>query len=99
MKQELKEKLTIIVGLVDKNMADPDIDIEYCIPGVETTSKECDVSGDPFISVKYAEDKYIDRKVYLTPKHLQNSSEEIANRVTFTIEQFKSEVDALKMGE
>ena len=98
MNQELKQKLETIVKLVDKAAVDPDIDIEYCIPEVATTSDSCDVSGDPYISVKYSEDKYVARKIHLTDKYLKNTAEEIANLVTFSIEQFKAEIDSVQMG-
>lgn len=99
MRTELKEKLEKIVELVDKAMIDPDIDIEYCIPDVETSVKDCDIRGVPYILVKYSEDSYTSRKVRLTERYLKNSPQEIANLVTFSIEQFKSEIDAVKMGE
>ena len=98
MEQALKEKLQTIVKLVDNAMVDPDIDIEYCIPEVATTSDSCDVSGDPYISVKYSEDKYIARKIRLTDTYMKSSAEEIAKLVTFSIEQFKEEVDSVQMG-
>lgn len=98
MKQELKEKLEAIVELVSKAMVDPDIDIEFCIPEVETTASSCSVKADPYILVKYSEDKYVARKIRLTDKYLQNTAEEIAHLVTFSIEQFKAEIDSVQMG-
>lgn len=95
MNTELKTKLEKIVGLVDNLMVDPDIDIEYCIPEVKTTSDSCDVVGDPYISVKYSENKYVERKIRLTDTYLKNSAEEIAKLVTFSIEQFKQELDSV----
>jgi hypothetical protein len=56
MEQALKSKLEKIVELVNNVMVDPDIDLEYCIPEVATTAESCDVSGDPYILVKYSED-------------------------------------------
>ena len=53
MEKETKEKLEKVVELVNNAMVDPDIDIEYCIPEVATTSETCDVDGDPYILVKY----------------------------------------------
>ncbi len=97
MDAALKEKLTKIVELVNNAMVDADIDIEYCIPGVEVTSDDCDTSGVPYVLVKYSEDKYIERKIRLTEKYLNNSAEEIANLVTFSIEQFKEEIDSVHM--
>ena len=98
--QELKEKLEQIVTLVNNVNADPDIDIEYCIPDVATTSDTCDVSGDPYIAVTYVVSEYTrpTRKIRLTSTYLQNTPEEIANLVTFSIEQFKTEIDSVEMG-
>ena len=97
MNQELKSKLENIVELLNDLMVDPDIDLDYCIPEVATTSDTCETSGVPYILVKYAEDKYIQRKIRLTNKYLKNTPEEIANLVTFSIEQFKAEVDSVHM--
>jgi hypothetical protein len=98
--EETKEKLETIVKLVSNVMVDPDIDIEYCIPEVATTSDSCDVSGDPYISVTYVVSEYTKptRKIRLTDSYLKNSAEEIANLVTFSIEQFKTEIDSVEMG-
>jgi len=98
MKAALKEKLEKVVELVSNVMVDPDIDLEYCIPEVATTTEACDVSGDPYILVKYSEDKYITRKIRLTDKYLDHTPQEIANLVTFSIEQFKEELDSVHMG-
>jgi hypothetical protein len=39
MEKELKEKLEAVVELVNNVMVNPDIDLEYCIPEVATTSE------------------------------------------------------------
>lgn len=100
MENALHEKLEKIVELVNNVLVDPDIDIEYCIPEVETTTESCDVSGDPYIMVKYVVSEYTQptRKIRLTDKYLNSSAEEIANLVTFSIEQFKEEIDSVEMG-
>jgi hypothetical protein len=98
MQQALKEKLETVIELVDNAMVDPDIDIEYCIPEVATTTDSCDVSGDPYILVKYSEDNTVERKVPLRAQYLEKEADDIANLVTFSIEQFKEEVDSLKHG-
>ena len=98
--QETKEKLEAIVGLVNNVMVDPDIDIEYCIPDVATTTDSCDISGDPYILVTYAVSEYTrpTRKIRLTDTYLRNTAKAIANLVTFSIEQFKTEIDSVEMG-
>jgi len=100
MEKALKEKLEEIVTLVNAVMVDPDIDIEYCIPEVATTSESCDILGEPYILVKYVVSEYTrpTRKIRLTPKYLDNTASEIANLVTFSIEQFKTEIDSVEMG-
>ena len=96
MDKEVKEKLEKVVELVNNAMVDPDIDIEYCIPEVETTSDSCDVSGDPYILVKYVLSEYNvkTRKIRLGRTALLNSVEDISNMTTSSIEEFKSEIDA-----
>ena len=100
MEKALKEKLDVIVELVNNLMVDPDIDIEYCIPEIATTSETCDVAGDPYILVTYVVGEYTrpTRKIRLTDTYLKNTPEEIANLVTFSIEQFKTEIDSVEMG-
>ncbi|WP_151901058.1 hypothetical protein [Sulfurimonas hydrogeniphila] len=95
-----KEKLEKVVTLVNKAMVDPDIDIDYCIPGVETTVKECDVSETPFVLVTYVLGDYNKhtRKIHLDATLLRETPEEIANRITFSIEEFKGEIDSVEMG-
>ena len=99
--QETKEKIEAIVSPVNHGMmVDPEIDIEYCIPDVATTSDTCDVSGDPYILVTYVVSEYTKptRKIRLTPTYLNNTAKAIANLVTFSIEQFKTEIDSVEMG-
>ncbi len=100
MEKALKEKLEAIVILVNNAMVDPDIDIEFCIPEIATTAETCDISGVPYILVTYAVSEYTKttRKIRLTDKYLQNTPEEIANLVTFSIEQFKTEIDSVEIG-
>jgi len=100
MEKTLKEKLENIVLLVNDLMVDPDIHIEYCIPEVATTSDSCDLSGEPYILVKYVISDYNvpTRKIRLTDTYLQNSPEKIANMITASLEEFKMEIDSVEMG-
>ncbi|MCF6244643.1 MAG: hypothetical protein L3J43_06365 [Sulfurovum sp.] len=96
MEKELKEKLEKVVELVNNAMVDPDIDIEYCIPEVASTTDTCDVSGDPYILIKYVMSEYNvkTRKIRLGRTALLNAVEDISNMTTASIEEFKSEIDA-----
>ncbi len=98
MQEVLKNKLKTTVSLIDNIMVDPDIDVEYCIPEVAMTLDEKEIESDPYILIKYTEDSYIERKIALNDHYSDQSAEEIANYVTFSIEQFKEEVDSLKYG-
>lgn len=100
MNTETKAKLEQIVALVDNAMADPDLDIDYCIPGVKTTVKECDESGDPYILITYVVGDYNKptRTIHLGSTMLRSTAEEVANQVTFSIEEFKGDIDSVEMG-
>ena len=100
MEKETKKKLEQIVELVNKAMVDPDIDIDYFIPGVETTIKTSDESDYPYILLTYVVSEYTKptRKIRLGSTTLQNTPEEIANQVTFSIGEFKGEIDSVEMG-
>ena len=86
--------------LLDNAMIDPDIDIDYCIPGVKTTLKNCKESGGPYVLVTYVVGDYNKptRKIHLGSTALLSTAEEIANQVTFSIEEFKGEIDSVEMG-
>ena len=91
-KQELKEKLEKVVALVGNANVDPDIETEYCA---------ADESGDPHILVKYIVSEYTQptRKIYLRSSALRrNTAADLANQITFSIEEFKGEIDSVEMG-
>jgi hypothetical protein len=98
MENALKEKFETVVKHLDNAMIDPDIDITYYIPEVEMEAETYDGSGDPYILVKHNEDRYAERKICLSDKHMNNPPEDIANYVTFSIEQFKEEIKSLNYG-
>jgi hypothetical protein len=100
MEKETKAKLEKVVELVKNAMVDPDIDIDFCIPGVETTLDDCDGSGDPYILVTYVVSEYTKptRTIHLGKTALLSTAEEIANKATFSIEEFKGEIDSVEMG-
>ena len=100
MDTQTKDKLTKVVTLVNDLMVDPDIDIDFCIPGLETTLKDCDTSGDPYILLTYVISDYNKptRTIHLGKTALKDSAEEIANHVTASVEEFKGEIDSVEMG-
>ena len=88
--KETKDKLDKVISLVNNAMVDPDIDIEYCTPELD----------DSYLLVTYIVSEYTQptRKIRLGSTALQNKAEEIANQVTFSIEEFKGEIDSVEMG-
>ena len=99
MNTELKAKLEKIVVLVNDAVVDPEIDFEYCIPEVETTSDTCNVSGNPYILLTYtANETQPTRKVSLGKTALQSTPEDLAKHVVICMEAFKDESDAFTMG-
>ena len=99
-KEKLKEKMEEIIGLVNNTMIDLDVEVEYCIPEVESTSETCDVSGNPHILLTYTVDEYNTRtrKVSLGNTALQSTPEDLAKHVVLAIAEFKDEMDDIKMG-
>jgi len=98
---DLHKRLDQVIELVNKTMVDPDIEIEYCVPDVETTISNCDIHADPYILVTYVIGDYNKptRKIRLRDTALRrNTPESIANQVTFSIEEFKGEIDSVQMG-
>ncbi|HIC12725.1 MAG TPA: hypothetical protein EYO75_05040 [Sulfurimonas sp.] len=100
-KEDLNDRLKQVIELVNKSMVDPDIEIDYCIPDVESTVSNCDIHSDPYIMVTYVIGDYNKptRKIRLRDSALRrNTPESVANQVTFSIEEFKGEIDSVQMG-
>lgn len=100
MEQALLKKLENVVELIDKNLTNPDIDIEYCMPEVKTTSDTCDISGDPYIALTYIPNgtHTMKQKIPIKQIYLKKTPEDIANLVTFYIEQFVEQIDSVENG-
>ena len=100
-KAALKQKLGKVIALVNKARVDPDIEIEYSMPQVEITSEASAKSDDPYILVTYVVGEYDKRtrKIRLRDTALRrNTPEDLANQITFSIEEFKGEIDSVEMG-
>lgn len=99
MEAALKEKLGTVVELVNNVMVNPDVEIDYCIPEVATTSDSCDISGDPYIHLKYiANGTHTMEQNIPLKRDLDKTPEDLANLVTFKIEQFIEEIDSVENG-
>lgn len=98
MNSELKNKLTKVIELVDKNLADPDLELNYFIPGL--TMEETASSEEPYILLKYlvGETHQQGQKIPIKKNYLSKTPEDIANLVTFYIEQFIEQIESVEGG-
>ena len=97
-----KEKLQTLVGLVDKMSVDPDVNIDYFIPGVLVTSEDGGKreSGGPYIQFAYAsdgQDAHI-QHMPLTHGYLEKTPQDLANLITFSLERFMEEIESRQYG-
>ena len=97
-----KEKLERFIGLVDNIEMDPDVNVDYFIPGVLVTP-HADGSGErggPYVQFSYAfngTDQHV-QHMPLTHGYLEKTPEDLANLVTFSLERFKEEIDSRQYG-
>ncbi len=100
MHAEIQEKLEDVVDLVSKVLVDPDIDLDFEIPDVAMTGENADVSGDPYIVLKYTlgESHVQKQKIPIKRNYLKKTPEDLANLITFYIEQFIMEIESVEYG-
>lgn len=100
MNQEIQEKLEDVVDLVSKVLIDPDIELDYEIPDVAMTGENADVSGDPYILLKYTmgETHTMNQKIPIKKIYLKKTPQDLANLVTFYIEQFIEQIESVEYG-
>ena len=89
METALKEKLGTVIELVNNVMVHPDVEVEYCKPG-----------GDPCIHLKYNANgtHLMEQNIPIRHHYLDKTPEDIANLVTFYIEQFIEQIDSVENG-
>ncbi len=98
-----KEKLARVVDLVDKVSVDPNVEVDYFIPGVLVTVKDGGErsSGGPYIRFTYAMSEGMDphvQRVPLTHGYLDKEPQDLANMVTSYLERFMEEMDSRQYG-
>ena len=98
-RRELKEKFEKVLVLVSDTMVIPDVDFEYCIPEAETIVGTSDISTHPYILLTYiVNGTKRTRKVSLGNTAFQSTPEDLAKHVILAIEEFKDEIDDIRMG-
>ena len=100
MQQEIQEKLEDVIDLVSHVLTDPDVDLTYCIPEVAMTADNANVSGDPYIELTYVSNgtHTMKQKIPIKQIYLKKTPEDLANLVTFYIEQFIEQIDSVEYG-
>jgi hypothetical protein len=100
MRKLLKDKLRQIAKLVHGIAVDSEINVTCCMPGVTMTSQTCNTSEEPYVMIEYVVDKYTKptRKIHMTRGYLNHDPRVIADLITYSIQQFKTEIDSVQMG-
>ncbi|PHS40985.1 MAG: hypothetical protein COB07_03050 [Sulfurovum sp.] len=95
-REAFQKKMKEIKELVSDAMIDLEVDVSYFIPGTEGYN----ANSTPHILLIYAEDEYTTRtrKVSLGNTAMQSSPEDFTKHVILAIEEFKDEIDDIKMG-
>lgn len=102
MVKEQVEKLKKVIELVDKVQVNPDVTVDYFIPGVLVTEnvKGHDEKKAPYIQFTYAvngADPHT-QTLPLTLNDLEKTPEDLANYITFSLETFMAEMDSRQFG-
>lgn len=96
-----KERLEAAVELIDNISMNPDVDVDYFIPGVKvTTNGGTTETGGAYIKFAYASDGQAAhiQHVPLTHGYLDKTPQDLANLVTFSLERFMEEIDSRQYG-
>ncbi len=97
---EQKEKLQALVELVDNISVDPNVSVDYFIPGVLVTLDGAVETGDPYIQFTYRSnntDPHV-QHMPLTRGYLEKTPQDLSNLITFSLQQFMEEIDSRQYG-
>jgi len=91
MEGSMKEKLERLAEEVQKNMANPDVDIDVCFD---------DARGVPYLIVRYVVEGHSvhEKRIDIGKEYWEKDLKDLANFVAFQIEQFMEEIDSVEYG-
>ncbi|MCS6957869.1 MAG: hypothetical protein RMK75_05360 [Aquificaceae bacterium] len=94
----MEEKLKELAEEIRKNMANPDIDIEVCFPG--DVDEGCELKSYPYLKVKYVVEGHdvYEKEIDIDPIYFDKDVKDLANFVSFQIQQFMEEIDSVEYG-
>jgi len=99
--KERKKKMEEVVALLNNTMVNPDIELEYYMPKEATTPEDhFGLSRDPYVHLEYMSNgtHIMKQNVRIGPQDIKKTPEDIANLVTFHMEQFIEEIDSTEYG-
>ena len=99
MSVQERERLQALVGLIDNIEVNPDVNVDYYIPGVMVTTDGYS-EGHSYVQFAYASDGLEPHihQVPLRQGYLEKAPEDLANLVTFSLERFMEEIDSRQYG-
>jgi allophanate hydrolase subunit 1 len=91
MEGGMKEKLERLAEEVQKNMANPDVDIDVCFD---------ETCGVPYLTVRYVVEGHSvhEKRIDIDKEYWEKDLKDLANFVAFQIEQFMEEIDSVEYG-
>ena len=92
MREQIKTKLTQVIELVNNVLVNPDINLDYFIPEESTQ--------DPYVLLKYTiNGTHIQEQIIpIKRNYLKKTPEDLANLITFFIEQFTEQIESTENG-
>ncbi|MFN3870271.1 MAG: hypothetical protein ACK4MW_02155 [Aquificaceae bacterium] len=95
---DIEKKFEALAEEVLKNMVNPDVDLEFCFP--KEMEEGCQIKNFPYIKVKYiveGHDVY-EKEIDIDPEYWEKDIKDLANFVSFQIQQFMEEIDSVEYG-
>ena len=91
MEGGMKEKLERLAEEVQKNMANPDVDIDVCFD---------EARGVPYLTVRYVVEGHSvhEKRIDIDKEYWEKDLKDLANFVAFQIEQFMEQIDSVEYG-
>jgi len=91
MEGAMKEKLERLAEEVQKNMANPDVDIDVCFD---------EARGVPYLTVRYVVEGHSvhEKRIDIDKEYWEKDLKDLANFVAFQIEQFMEQIDSVEYG-
>ena len=91
MEGGMKEKLEKLAEEVQKNMVNPDVNIDVCFD---------EARGIPYLTVRYVVEGHSvhEKRIDIDKEYWEKDLKDLANFVAFQIEQFMEEIDSVEYG-